>query len=140
MAENAKDLKVRIEVKATILAVSVSTLVLALTFSVAPFLRSSAAAESNGKLQASTTGAKPAIQLGGQGEQGRSLFARNCAHCHGDDARGDEGPTLYDLAMSDARIAKRIKEGIKGEMPKFGSKLNDMDIGAVIAYLRTLKD
>ena len=36
-------------------------------------------------------------------------------------------------------VAKRIKEGIKGEMPKFGSKLNDMDIAAVIAYLRTLK-
>ncbi len=77
---------------------------------------------------------------GALAQQGHSLFERNCAHCHGEDARGDEGPTLYRLAMSDARIAKRIKEGIKGEMPKFGSKLNDADIAALIAYLRTLKD
>jgi len=130
----------RIEVKATILAVSVSTLVLTLAFGMAPFLRSSEAPDSNRKLRANTSGAKLAANLGGQTEQGRSLFARNCAHCHGDDARGNEGPNLYNLAMSDARIAKRIKDGIKGEMPKFGSKLNDLDIAAVIAYLRTLKD
>ena len=130
----------RIEVKATILAVSVSALVLMLTFGVAPFLRSSEAADSKGKPQANTGGAQPAFNAGGDAGQGRSLFARNCAHCHGDDARGDEGPTLHNLAMSDARISKRIKDGIKGEMPKFGSNLNDLDIAAVIAYLRTLKD
>lgn len=38
------------------------------------------------------------------------------------------------------RIEKRIKEGIKGEMPKFGSKLNDVEVAALIVYLRTLKD
>jgi mono/diheme cytochrome c family protein len=80
------------------------------------------------------------VNLGEQAQHGRSLFSLNCAHCHGDDARGDEGPTLYNLAMSDARIAKRITEGIKGEMPKFGSKLNDTDVATLIAYLRTLKD
>ena len=52
---------------------------------------------------------------------------------------GDEGPSLHNLTLSDARIAKRIREGIKGEMPRFGSKLNDADIQALIAYLRTLK-
>ena len=72
--------------------------------------------------------------------RGHGLFDRNCAHCHGDDARGDEGPSLYNLTLSDARIAKRIKEGVKGEMPKFGSKLNDADIEALTAYLRTLKE
>ena len=73
-------------------------------------------------------------------EQGHRLFDRNCAHCHGDDARGDEGPSLYNLALSDARIAKRIREGIKGEMPAFGKKFNDNDIETLIAYLRTLKE
>lgn len=72
--------------------------------------------------------------------RGHSLFDRNCAHCHGDDARGDEGPSLYNLTLSDARIAKRIKEGIKGEMPKFGSKFNNAEIEALTAYLRTLKE
>jgi mono/diheme cytochrome c family protein len=129
----------RIEIKATILAVGVSACVLALTFSMAPFLRSSQAADLKRGPGVEAGANKPGLPSA-QAAQGRSLFERNCAHCHGDDARGDEGPTLYDLAMSDARIAKRIKEGIKGEMPKFGSKLNDMDIAALIAYLRTLKD
>jgi len=130
----------RIEIKAAILAVVISGLVLELTFGIAPFLGSLQGAGLHREVQAKTGGAKPLASPGGQAEQGRSLFARNCAHCHRDDARGDEGPTLYNLAMSDARIAKRIKEGIKGEMPKFGSKLNDLDIAALIAYLRRLND
>jgi mono/diheme cytochrome c family protein len=130
----------RIEIKAAILAAAISGLVLALTFGIAPLLGSLQAEAPNRGLQAATGGTKAVANLSGQVDQGRSLFERNCAHCHGDDARGDEGPTLYNLAMSDARIAKRIKEGIKGEMPKFGSKLNDMQVAALIAYLRTLKD
>jgi mono/diheme cytochrome c family protein len=130
----------RIETKATILAAAVSVSVLGLTFGLAPFLRSSQAANSNLKQKAGAGEVKPVANLGVQAGPGHSLFERNCAHCHGDDARGDEGPTLYNLAMSDARIAKRIKEGIKGEMPKFGSKLSDVDVAAIIAYLRTLKD
>jgi len=50
------------------------------------------------------------------------LFLMNCAHCHGDDARGDEGPDLHTLHRSDARIHEVIIAGIKGEMPSFGKK------------------
>jgi cbb3-type cytochrome c oxidase subunit III len=72
--------------------------------------------------------------------RGRSLFSRNCAHCHGDDARGDEGPSLYDLTKTDRRIAENIKRGIKGEMPSFGTKLDEAAVQALIKYLRTLKE
>lgn len=123
----------RIEIRATILAVVTSVSVLALTFGTASFLRSDASRKD-------TNAVKPALNSIGHVGQGHSLFERNCARCHGDDARGDEGPTLYNLAMSDARIAQRIKEGVKDEMPKFDSKLNDVDIAALIAFLRTLKD
>ena len=71
--------------------------------------------------------------------EGRKLFERNCAHCHGDNARGDEGPNLYNLRLSDAKIARRIKEGIPGEMPRFGTKLSDADVEVLIAYLRSLR-
>jgi mono/diheme cytochrome c family protein len=81
--------------------------------------------------------ASPALE--GEAKQGHRLFDHNCAHCHGDDARGDEGPSLYDLSKTDARITRIVKEGIKGEMPRLGAKLNDADIQALIAYLRTLK-
>jgi mono/diheme cytochrome c family protein len=67
-------------------------------------------------------------------------FDHSCAPCHGDDARGDEGPNLYDLAKSDARIATIIKNGVKGEMPSFAKKFSDADVQSLIAYLRTLKD
>jgi cbb3-type cytochrome c oxidase subunit III len=73
-------------------------------------------------------------------KRGQILFERNCAHCHGDDARGDEGPDLHDLKKSDARITKIVTQGIKGEMPAFGAKLNETDVKALIAFLRTLKD
>lgn len=71
--------------------------------------------------------------------QGRHLFLMNCAHCHGDDARGDEGPDLHNVHKSDARIHQIVTGGIKGEMPSFAKKLNENDIQALIAYLRTLK-
>ena len=70
--------------------------------------------------------------------QGRHLFLMNCAHCHGDDAHGDEGPDLYDLRKSDERIHRQIIDGVKGEMPSFAKKLNDSDVRALTAYLRTL--
>src|SRR5262249_3243650 len=71
-------------------------------------------------------------------QHGYKLFDHNCAPCHGDDARGDEGPDLHGLRKSDARITKIIKEGIKGEMPAFGKKLSDSDVEALIGYLRSL--
>ena len=65
-------------------------------------------------------------------------FLMNCAHCHGDDARGCEGPDLRNLHRSDARIHEVITAGIKGEMPSFGKKLGEPDVRQLIAYLRTL--
>jgi mono/diheme cytochrome c family protein len=60
--------------------------------------------------------------------QGRHLFVMNCAHCHGDDARGDEGPDLHNLHRSHARIREVLTAGIKGELPSFGKKLGDPDV------------
>ena len=71
--------------------------------------------------------------------QGRHLFLMNCAHCHGDDARGDEGPDLHDLRKSDERIRRLITGGVKGEMPSFAKKLNDSHVRALTVYLRTLR-
>jgi len=129
----------RIEIKATFIGLAAAACVLAGTFSLAQALQSAnevvpknAPTPSN----PAQTNAPPAEEA----QRGYKLFEHNCAHCHGDDARGDEGPDLHNLGLSDARIAKRIREGIKGEMPKFGSKLNESDIHALIAFLRTLKE
>ena len=71
--------------------------------------------------------------------QGRHLFLMNCAHCHAPDATGDEGPDLHGVKKSDDRITAIIQKGIKGEMPRFGEKLKEADVRALIAYLRSLK-
>ena len=71
--------------------------------------------------------------------QGQHLFQMNCAHCHGDDARGDEGPDLHGLRKTDARLSALINNGIKGEMPRFNQKLSASDVQALIAFLNSLK-
>jgi mono/diheme cytochrome c family protein len=70
--------------------------------------------------------------------QGRALFLSSCAHCHGADATGDEGPDLHDVGVSDRYISNIITHGIKGEMPSFRKKLAGADIVRLTAYVRSL--
>jgi cytochrome c553 len=70
---------------------------------------------------------------------GRRAFLSSCAHCHGADAAGDEGPDLHGLEASDRHISATILGGIKGEMPSFRKKLGLGDVAALTAYLRSLK-
>jgi mono/diheme cytochrome c family protein len=70
--------------------------------------------------------------------RGRKLFLDSCSHCHGADARGDEGPDLHGVQVSDRYIATIIANGIKGEMPSFARKHGADDIRALTAYLRSL--
>ena len=69
---------------------------------------------------------------------GRTLFLRNCAHCHGADAHGDEGPDLHDLGLADERIASRIRKGKAGQMTAFAGKLQPAEITALVAYVQSL--
>ena len=69
---------------------------------------------------------------------GRTLFLKNCAHCHGADASGDDGPDLHDLDWTDKQIADRIRNGKKGQMTAFSGKLQTTEIESLIAYLHTL--
>lgn len=74
---------------------------------------------------------------------GKRLFVQSCAHCHGDDARGNgedgDGPDLFLLPISNARIAAVIRTGIPEEMPSFAKKHGPADIADLTAFLRTLK-
>ena len=71
--------------------------------------------------------------------RGYKLFMLNCAHCHGADARGDEGPDLHGLDISDQGIVSRIRQGKAGEMTAFAGKLQPSEINMLVAYLRSLK-
>jgi len=87
----------------------------------------------------SLAGEAPPAGSPGPVAMGRTLFLKNCAHCHAEDATGDEGPDLRSLHKSDDFISRRIRNGVKGEMTAFGGKFSDGDVKALTAYLRTLK-
>ena len=127
-------MKLSIQARGIILAAISSVAALALAVAAGEIFRPDPGAPS-------ASGDGPTIPSAGTLEQkGHALFLLNCAHCHGADARGDEGPDLHGVTKSDARIASLIKNGKKGEMPKFASKLTDSEVQAVIAFVRSLKD
>jgi mono/diheme cytochrome c family protein len=70
---------------------------------------------------------------------GRTLFLRNCAHCHGATAHGDEGPDLHNLDFTADWIANRIRKGKAGQMTAFAGKLQPAEIAALVAYVQSLK-
>jgi mono/diheme cytochrome c family protein len=69
----------------------------------------------------------------------RTLFLRNCAHCHGADAHGDDGPDLHGIGWTDDQIANRIRDGKAGQMTAFGEKLKPAEIDALVTYVQSLK-
>ena len=119
-------------------AICASGIALISMFGVASIVRHGQLSISIPTFATSAQAAMKPSELAGDAAQGRHLFLMNCAHCHGDDAHGDEGPDLHDLHRSDARIHEVITAGIKGEMPSFGKKLRDPDVQQLIAYIRTL--
>ena len=79
----------------------------------------------------------PAASAAGDAKQ---LFATVCGWCHSAGGReAGKGPKLMDSPLTDGELAFRIKMGKTGQMPAFGSSLNDQQIAAVVAYIRNLK-
>ncbi|MBS0231630.1 MAG: cytochrome-c oxidase, cbb3-type subunit III [Proteobacteria bacterium] len=80
-------------------------------------------------------------------ELGRSIFANNCATCHGSSAKGAVGyPNLTDdiwhWGGSPERILETVNKGREGVMPAWGKALTSMGgpdaVDYVIAYVRQL--
>jgi mono/diheme cytochrome c family protein len=117
--------------KAALAAGAITASILSGTFALADYMQRRSALQAS--LTSTNTQQTPLVA------QGQHLFLMNCAHCHGDDARGDEGPDLHGLRKTDARLSALINNGIKGEMPRFNQKLTASDVQAVIAFLNSLK-
>ncbi len=128
------------EVKGMFLGLAAASGLLGVAFGLSPLFRPNKAANAITEQQTSLVAVTPTEVMREAAKRGHGLFDHSCAPCHGDDARGDEGPSLYNLAKSDGRVTTIIKGGIKGEMPSFAKKFSEADIQALIAYLRTLKD
>jgi mono/diheme cytochrome c family protein len=73
---------------------------------------------------------------------GASLFAANCASCHGSDGGGGIGPQLSDgrvtAAFPDAADEIDVVTNGRGGMPAFGKVLSAAELKLVVEYTRTL--
>jgi mono/diheme cytochrome c family protein len=121
-----------LELKALVAAILVSGLV------VVGFLGAARLIQSNIPAPSSKTAGQKAAANDPHVAAGAKLFGLNCAHCHGIDATGDEGPDLHNVKKSDDRIKSMILNGVKGEMPSFGKKLSEEDVKNLIAFVRSL--
>jgi len=78
-------------------------------------------------------------------EHGNTIFAENCASCHGSDATGDReqgAPNLADaiwLYGGDREaLTVTVKRARYGVMPAWGQRLSDEDVRAVSLYVHAL--
>jgi cytochrome c553 len=95
-----------------------------------------------------------AMTMVAKAEDGKAIYEKDCAKCHGQDGKGatkmgqklgckDYSDAKVQAELKDESITKAIKEGIKDKDGKTVMKpaeaLSDDDIKAVAAYFRTLK-
>lgn len=123
-----------LEFIAGVMAIVAGAIVVGSTLGAANLVR---AATEKTRSESATNGNQPQLSL--IAAHGQKLYALNCSHCHADDATGDEGPDLHGLTKSDERIKAIITNGIKGEMPAFGKKLQETDKEALVGFLRSLR-
>ncbi|MDA8082509.1 MAG: cbb3-type cytochrome c oxidase subunit II [Nitrospiraceae bacterium] len=89
--------------------------------------------------------------------RGKELYSRDCASCHGADAKGSIGPSLVDdeflyikgdlpdddyfEVVNNGTTEGFIEDGRaeKGGMPPFKDSLQKDDIWSIVSYLRSLK-
>ncbi|WP_102226269.1 cytochrome-c oxidase, cbb3-type subunit III [Acidimangrovimonas sediminis] len=78
-------------------------------------------------------------------EAGKTVFAENCAACHGENAKGDRtqgAPNLTDAIWLYGGDRKTLTETVTnarfGVMPAWGKRLSDADIQAVTYYVHSL--
>ena len=92
---------------------------------------------------------------GALAQDGKAIYAKECAKCHGDAGGGDgsmaakmkDKPANWSSGglkdYDDAKTAEIIKKGGKGigksaAMPAY-SKLSDAEVNAVVAHVKSLK-
>jgi len=75
------------------------------------------------------------LALEGDVAAGESVFAAECAVCHGDSGEGGSGPAMSEVVggLDDAALIGVVVDGV-GSMPDL-SDLPDQDIADVTAYV-----
>ncbi|MBU0479987.1 MAG: cbb3-type cytochrome c oxidase subunit II [Proteobacteria bacterium] len=72
-------------------------------------------------------------------EEGRSLYAADCAACHGSNLKGGIAADISDLDMPDADLFKLIYNGIEdSNMPSF-AKIGQNKIWKIVSFIKAQK-
>jgi cytochrome c6 len=89
-----------------------------------------------------------ALPLFAAGPDGAAIYKAKCAMCHGPDGAGQtamgKNLKVRDLRsadvqkQTDAELTKLIVDG-KGKMPAYKGKLNDAEVKALVAFIRSIK-
>jgi mono/diheme cytochrome c family protein len=88
-----------------------------------------------------------------QAEDGKALYDKQCAKCHGEDGKGqtrmgkklgakDYTDPKVQAALKDEDAVKAIKEGVKQDdktLMKPAEDLTDDQVKGLVAYMRTFK-
>jgi mono/diheme cytochrome c family protein len=70
---------------------------------------------------------------------GKTLYANNCAHCHGFGMvnAGNVIPDLREFSGDEARFVDTVTHGKNNRMPPWGDVLSPTDIRELWAYIQT---
>src|ERR1044071_8547930 len=83
-------------------------------------------------------------------EEGRKLFQRYCASCHGPTGKGDGSMALaggtpanltddtWDHGSSDGEIFVVIRDGTSSDMEPYKDRLNEKQMWQIVNFIRTL--
>ncbi len=83
-------------------------------------------------------------------EEGRKIYLRHCASCHGPQAKGDGGMALaggtpsnlvdeaWDHGSSDGEIFVVIRDGTSADMEGYKDRLTEKQMWHLINFLRSL--
>ena len=83
-------------------------------------------------------------------EEGRKLYQRNCASCHGPSGKGDGSMALaggtpsnltdetWDHGSSDGEVFVVIRDGTTSDMEPYKDRLTDKQMWQLVHYIRSL--
>src|SRR5215831_10034603 len=83
-------------------------------------------------------------------EEGRKIYSRTCAPCHGPSGKGDGGMALggstpadltddkWDHGSTDGEIFVVIRDGVSADMEGYKDKLTEKQIWQVINFIRSI--
>jgi mono/diheme cytochrome c family protein len=95
---------------------------------------------------AAASGAAHAQRRGGDNpypeKTGEEIYKDVCQGCHMPDGKGAQGAGMYPALAGDKRLTSKVYPAmvvVRGQkaMPEFGSGLTDVQVAAVVNYVRT---